>query len=148
MIGESLEGFRSRYPLTVDIPVAWGYMDALGHVNNTVFFRYFETARIALFEELGFVDPDGLGGVGPILAATDCRFRFPLEYPDTVTAAAWINGIESDRLVMRYALFSHRREGVAAEGSGRIVSYDYGRHCKAELPDRIRVRLPDLGLRE
>ncbi|MDH4029217.1 MAG: acyl-CoA thioesterase [Chromatiales bacterium] len=145
---DRLAEFRNHYPVTVDIPVAWGDMDALGHVNNIVYFRYFETARMALFEQVEFGDPERHAGMGPILASTDCRFRIPLEYPDTVTAAAWVEDVESDRFVMRYALFSHGRQGLAAEGSGRIVSYDYGRNCKAPLPDAIRLRLLDLALRD
>ena len=47
-IGELLTDF----PVTVEVPVAWGDMDALGHVNNAVYFRYFETARIRFFAEL------------------------------------------------------------------------------------------------
>ena len=144
---DRLAEFRNHYPVTVDIPVAWGDMDALGHVNNIVYFRYFETARMALVEQVGYGDRELQAGMGPILASTDCRFRIPLEYPDTVTAAAWVEDVESDRFVMRYALFSHGRQGLAAEGSGRIVSYDYGRNCKAPLPDAIRLRLLDLALR-
>lgn len=141
MSADKLTEFRDRYPVTVEIPVAWGDMDALGHVNNTVYFRYFETARIALFEQVGFVDPEGLAGIGPILAATDCRFRIPVNYPDTVTVAAWVEDIEDDRFVMRYSLFSHARQNKAAEGSGRIVCYDYRGHQKAKLPEAIRSRL-------
>lgn len=37
----------AQYPVVVEVPVAWGEMDAYGHVNNIVYFRYFETARIA-----------------------------------------------------------------------------------------------------
>ncbi|MHA2239162.1 MAG: acyl-CoA thioesterase, partial [Candidatus Hodarchaeales archaeon] len=44
-----------EFPVTVQIPVAWGDMDSFGHVNNTKFFKYFETARIKYFEEIGLV---------------------------------------------------------------------------------------------
>lgn len=142
MTGDALVDFVRRHPVTVEIPVAWGEMDAFRHVNNTVYFRYFETVRIALFEEVGFAPTEESGGVGPILAATDCRFRIPLTYPDTVTAAAWVGDIGEDRFVMKYAVFSHRHGAVAAEGSGTIVSFDYGRGAKASLPDSVAA---DLG---
>jgi acyl-CoA thioester hydrolase len=148
MTQSALTDFVERYPITVEIPVAWGEMDAFQHVNNIVYFRYFETARIALFEETGFVGPATGEGVGPILAATDCRFRIPLTYPDTVTAAAWVGDIGDDRFVMKYAVFSHRHMAVAAEGSGRIVAFDYGRGAKAPLPERIVAALHRLQVRD
>lgn len=122
-------------------------MDAFGHVNNIVYFRYFETVRIALFEAVDFIDPAGTGGVGPILAATECRFRIPLVYPDTVTAGAWVESLEEDRFVMGYAVFSHAHDRVAAEGSGRIVAYDYANHRKARLEAGLRDRLAKLERR-
>ena len=75
-----------NYPVRLEMPVAWGQLDAFGHVNNTQFFRFFEDARIAYFERVGITAK--LDGVGPILAKTDCVFRKPLGYPETVTCCA------------------------------------------------------------
>ena len=138
---EALDGF----PVRVEIPVAWGEMDAFGHVNNVVYFRYFESARIACFEALDYMALTESTGLGPILAATDCRFRLPLTYPDTVTAAARIGEIGTDSFMMHYLVFSHRHARVAAEGSGRIVSYDYSKQCKAPLPAELKTRLTRLA---
>lgn len=129
------------YPVQVEIPVAWGEMDAFGHVNNVVYFRYFESARIACFEKLGYGALAATTGLGPILAATDCRFRLPLTYPDTVIAAARIGTIGTDDFMMHYLVVSRRHGRVAAEGSGRIVSYDYEKQCKAPLTPELRARL-------
>ena len=57
------------YPVVIEIPVFWGDMDAMRHVNNTVYLRYFESARIALFERLGYLDVMEQTGVGPILGS-------------------------------------------------------------------------------
>jgi acyl-CoA thioester hydrolase len=140
----AVEAFERDWPVTVRIPVAWGEMDAFGHVNNVVYFRYFETARIACFERIGYSDLMRDGGVGPILAHTECRFRIPLEYPDTVTSATRIDEISQQGFVMRYAVFSHRHERVAAEGTGRIVSFDYRGGRKIDLPTAIAERLSAL----
>jgi len=56
----------------------WGDMDALGHMNNTVYFRYLEQARISWFDSLGV---DYGQGEGPILGTISCRFRIPIAYP-------------------------------------------------------------------
>jgi acyl-CoA thioester hydrolase len=137
---EPLQGF----PVQIEIPVAWGEMDAFGHVNNIVYFRYFESARIACFNRLEYMDVMRARGIGPILAATDCRFRLPLEYPDTVTAAARVTEIGENDFVMRYLVFSHRHQRVAAEGSSRIVNYDYENKCKSPLSQELRERLARL----
>ncbi len=134
----------AEYPVVVDAPVAWGEMDAFGHVNNIVYFRYFETARIAYFEMLGvreFLERDP---VGPILAETACRFRAALSYPDTVSIGARVASVGEDRFVMRYAVFSHRLGRLAAEGEGTLVCFDYRQHRKAPVPERLRVRIAEL----
>src|SRR5688500_16571606 len=100
---EHLEGF----PVVIDIPIAWGEMDAFGHVNNAVYFRYFESARIACFERLGLATTLAGSDVGPILASTHCRFRMPLRYPDTVAVGTRVDDVGVDRFLMRYRVISH-----------------------------------------
>jgi acyl-CoA thioester hydrolase len=121
------------YPVVVDIPVAWGEMDAFGHVNNTAYFRYFETARMAYFDAIGYMKTTEVTGIGPILAHTDCRFRLPLEYPDHVRVAARADQVTESGFLMHYRAVSERHGKVAAEGTGRIVSFDYRRGGKSPL---------------
>lgn len=139
-MNELLQG----YPVTIEIPVAWGEMDAYQHVNNIVYFRYFESARIAYFEKIDFVTHQEQTGVGPILAATQCRFKFPLTYPDRVTVGSRVTSIEEDRFIMEYVVASQRHQRVAAEGQGLVVSYDYSAKCKAPLPAVIKERIREL----
>jgi acyl-CoA thioester hydrolase len=140
MTDDPLAGF----PVRVEIPVAWGEMDAFGHVNNVVYFRYFESARIAYFAALEYLDLMRTTGIGPILAATECKFRVPLEYPDTVTVGARVSEVEADGFQMSYAVVSRRHGRVAADGHGRIVSFDYENKCKAPLQPELRARLARL----
>ena len=128
----------------VVIPIRWGDMDAMGHVNNTVYLRYFESARIAYFERVGFLDEMALSGIGPILASTRCRFRLPLTYPDRVAVGASVSEIEADRFLMLYRIVSESKGALAAEGDGLIVAYDYREKRKAGLPARVRERIEDL----
>ena len=125
------------YPVVVSIPVAWGEMDALQHVNNIAYFRYFETARLAYFDKIKFMDAARSGGIGPILAETSCTFRKPLTYPDTVCIGVRAGSIEVDRFTMSLCLVSEKLEKIAAEGTALIVSYDYSAKRKAALPEAI-----------
>ena len=132
------------FPVTVDRPVTWGQLDAFNHVNNTVYFRYFEDVRIATFEQVGFVEHMKQTQCGPILASTACRYRIPLTYPDTVTVGTHIQDMGEDRFTMIYRVVSHQHQAVAAEGEGRIVVFDYANNVKAPLPDTIRAALESL----
>ena len=131
----------ARCPVVIDIPVAWGEMDALRHVNNIVYFRYFESARIAYFEKLRFWDFMNQTGVGPILASIQCKFKIPLTYPDTVSVGTRIPSIEQDRFVMEYCAVSHKSQAIAAEGEGVVVSYNYRESKKAPLPEEMKQRI-------
>jgi acyl-CoA thioester hydrolase len=72
------------FPVSLTIPVAWGDMDAFGHVNNTVYLRWLESARIDYFKKVGLLDRMARDRVGPILARTEIDYRRPVTWPDTV----------------------------------------------------------------
>lgn len=139
-----MEKELAGYPVVVEIPVAWGEMDAFGHVNNIVYFRYFETARIAYFEKLNVPEFLGRDPVGPILAETTCRFRAALSYPDAVSVGARVTSVGEDRFVMRYAVFSRRLGRLAAEGEGVMVCYDYRQNRKAAVPEALGRRIGEI----
>jgi acyl-CoA thioester hydrolase len=132
------------YPVVIELPVAWGEMDALRHVNNIVYFRYFESARMAYFTRLDVWEYMKETGVGPILASTGCKFRLPLTYPDTVSVGTRVSEIGEDRFVMQYVVVSHGHAKAAAEGEGLIVAYDYRALKKARLPGELKKRIEAL----
>jgi acyl-CoA thioester hydrolase len=132
------------YPVAVELPVVWGEMDAYRHVNNTVYFRYFENARLEYFRRLDWFAYEKQTGIGPILASTQARFRKPLTYPDTVWAAARVPILAEDRFTMEYLLVSHRLNAVAADGQGVIVTYHYVEGKKVAMPAEIRRRIEAL----
>jgi acyl-CoA thioester hydrolase len=136
-----IEAFLQDFPVVVQFPVAWGEMDALGHVNNTIYFRYFESARVAYLTKINFIDPAANNGVGSILASTQCDFRKALAYPDTVEIGARVTEIGADRFIMEYRVVSHRLQKIAADGKGIIVAYNYREKRKADLPEVIRQNI-------
>lgn len=132
------------FPIVERVPVAWGDMDAFQHVNNLVYLRWFETARIAYFRAAGWTQAVAAGGVGPILARTSCAFRAPLTFPDTIRVGARVEDLGADRFTMIYRVVSERLGVVAAEGDGRIVSFDYGAQKKAPIPAAVRAAIEAL----
>ncbi len=139
-----MEELIKQYPVVIEISLHWGEMDAFQHLNNTVYFRYFESARIAYFEKIGYMKFMQKTGLGPILASTQCRFKIPLTYPDRVSVGAKVAKIEQDRFLMEYAIVSHKSQKTAAEGQGLIVSFDYRENRKAPLPEEIKQRILQL----
>lgn len=132
------------YPVVVELPVAWGDMDAFAHVNNTRYFRWFEDGRIAYFVAVGIPEIKDGTGIGPILAATSCRFRIPLTYPDRVWVGTRVSAFEPERFTMQYAVVSERHGKVAAEGEGQLVAFDYRAGKKAAYPAELGDRIARL----
>ena len=143
MNNDSFPEVLAPFPVRITVPVVWGEMDAMQHVNNTVYFRYMETARFAYFERLEWVPPLATD-IGPILGSIRCRFRFPVTYPDRVHVGAKVTRIEGDRFTMRHLLVSARHARIAAEGEGVLVAFDYRANRKAALPPAIRARIEEL----
>jgi acyl-CoA thioester hydrolase len=138
------EALLTGYPVIIEQAVAWGEMDAYQHVNNVVYFRYFENSRLEYFRRLDWLAMQNDTGVGPILASTQARFRKPLTYPDVIQIAARIAEVGVDRLVMEHRIVSRRLGAVATEGEGIIVTFDYARGAKASVPDELRRRIAAL----
>src|SRR6266851_10096198 len=90
------------YPVVVELPVAWGDMDSYRHVNNVVYFRYFENARLEYFRRLDWFALEAATGVGPILHSTSARFRRPLTYPDTIAIGARVVSLAEDRFTLHH----------------------------------------------
>ena len=134
---EILRGF----PVIVEFPVAWGEMDVQKHVNNVVYFRYIENARIAYYDRIGAWQMMEETGVGTVLASTQCRYRIPLTYPDTISVGAKVTRIEADRFTMEYRVVSHRLQKLAAEGKGVLVAYDFLENRKTPLPEELRKNI-------
>jgi len=131
----------ASFPVVIELPVQWGEMDAYGHVNNAVLFRYFESARMAYFQRCGFVDSYERERVGAILHSTSCRFRRPLVCPDTALVGTRVSDTAEDRFTMEYRVVSRAQNDTAAEGSAVIVSYDYRGNRKTALPAGVRAAI-------
>lgn len=125
------------YPVHLTQKVIWGDMDAFEHVNNTVYFRYFEDARMEFFTQLGVMEHLKETGIGPILASTRCDFRAPLSFPDEIVIGAWIDQIAEKRFTMHYRVHSLSQQCLVAEGEGLVVFYDYKNKKSSVIPTHI-----------
>lgn len=137
--------FETQYPVRVEQEVAWGEQDKLGHVNNTVYFRYFENARIAQFERLKLPFPDpGSQGHGPIMATTTCDFLKPIHFPDRVRIETGVTRLGRSSFVQVYRIYSHAQQDYVAKGSSVSVYYDYASGQSVPIPDDLRKAILEL----
>ena len=132
---------RAGFPVRLTLPVQWGEMDAYGHVNNAVYFRWFESVRMEYFRRIGWPELERETGVGPILHSTQARFRAALEWPDEVEVAARVADVLVDRFTMFYEVRSVRLGRIVCEGSGLVVAFDYPEKEKAILSGELRERI-------
>ena len=121
----------------IELPIRWGDMDAMGHVNNTVYFRYMEQLRIDWFGRLGFApDPEG---EGPVIVNAHCSFLHELRYPGTVRARQFIGRI--GRSTIETAVEMSRTDEpdrICATGGATIVWVNFPKRKSAPLPGWVR----------
>ncbi len=125
------------------IPIRWGDMDAMGHVNNTVYFRYLEVARLEWLFRIGATpDPRRPGGQGPVIVNAFCNFIRQLEFPGEVLARHYIANPGRSSFDTYVTLERvDEPDVVYAEGGSKTVWTDYTLHKSAPLPDWMRKHL-------
>ena len=132
-----------RWPVTLEIPVQWGEMDAFGHVNNVVYLRWFESVRIAYFERAGILE--GMPEIGPIQARQEIDYRLPLRYPDRLLVSITATRLGNSSFTMAVRLRSQKHDrAIAAEGVTVIVMMNYRTGRPVPLSAELRQRIAAL----
>lgn len=128
-----------QLPVQMQIPVAWGDMDAFGHVNNVMYLRYFESARIRYFEELlgsaKFDTP-----IKPVVAEMSCTYRKPVFYPDTLTLHVGVPEIGNSSMQMVCEMYNTNDELVAI-AKATIVMFDFSKGKAARISATSRHQI-------
>lgn len=124
------------------IPIRWGDMDAMGHVNNTVYFRYLETVRIDWFQRID-CQPDPTGQ-GPVIVNAFCNFFKQLEYPGDVLATMYVSDPGRTTFESWCTLERTDQPGVVcAAGGATTIWVDFPKQKAVALPDWIRTLVSD-----
>jgi acyl-CoA thioester hydrolase len=122
---------------TCEIPVRWGDMDAFGHVNNSLYFRYFEEARSQLLYEKNIpIDGDN----HPVLVSIGCTFIAPIFYPDSLRIEMYISEPGRSSFMMHYRVFTQSNPKTpSAEAYSKIVWVSHHNGKSMPLPDNVRI---------
>ncbi len=122
------------------IPLRWGDMDAMGHINNTLYLRYFEILRLDWLFSIGAgAQPDGLG---PVIVNVFCNFLRQLEFPGEVRARHFVANPGRTSFDSYFTLERTDEPGVVyADGGATVVWTDARIRKSVPLPDEVRALL-------
>lgn len=113
--------------------IAWGDMDALGHVNNARYFDYFQEARIEWLRELNISMTES---TGPIVIHIACTYLKPVVYPATLVLKSTIHSLGNSSMMLDHDLY--QGDVLMTQGVSKIVWVDYTKNKSIPLPDKIR----------
>jgi acyl-CoA thioester hydrolase len=122
------------------IPIRWGDMDAMGHVNNTIYFRYMEVVRLDWIHRVG--GQTDLNGQGPIIINAFCNFLKQLTFPGDARVTMYVADPGRSSFESYHTIERTDEPGVVyAEGGARTVWTDYPAKKSAPMPDWFREQL-------
>lgn len=136
------EASNAERVLTFELvqPIRWGDMDAMGHVNNTVYFRYMEQTRISWFSFLGL--PPDPTGEGPIIVNTFCNFLRELAYPGDIICRHYVGAIgRSSFDTMIDIVRADDPQTVCAAGGAKVVWVNFPKRKSEPLPPWARAAI-------
>ncbi len=119
------------------MPMRWGDMDAYGHINNTVYFRYMEQARVEWIEALGVVVRPG--GEGPVIINASCTFLAPLTYPGELEVKTYVGAVGRSSVETFVEIRMLGDEKLFAEGASKVVWMDTQTGKSVPIPDFVRA---------
>jgi acyl-CoA thioester hydrolase len=128
---------RKKLIHVTKMPIRWGDMDAYGHVNNTVYFRYMEQARVEWIEEMQV--PVRPGGEGPVIINAACTFLKPMNYPGVVEVRTYVGAVGRSSCQTYVDMLID--DEVYAEGAAKVVWMDTQTGKSVPLPEHVRAVL-------
>ena len=133
-----------HYPLIIEQAVTWGDMDAHGHVNNVIYFRYMENARVEFYRRIGKYEFEERTGITLVVKSTSCRYIASLSCPDRISIGARVTEMNDEQILMQYIVVNAGTNQVAALGEATIVALQAGDGSKVAFPEELRARILEL----
>lgn len=127
------------YPVVMDLPILWSDQDLFGHVNNTVALRWFQSSRVAYWDNSGMRQMMEPLHLGPILASLKCDYKHQINYPGNIQVSARVKKLGNTSMTLEHLVFDHTTEEIAATGSSVVVMFDYKNQRKHELFNDLRA---------
>jgi acyl-CoA thioester hydrolase len=131
--------------IDLSMPLRWGDMDAFGHVNNTVYFRFMEEVRISWFRQLAIAGAN-VEGQGPVIVNASMEFLRQLHYPGDVIGSMFVGPPGRSSFDTRFELFrADDPTTLYARGAAKCVWIDYAAAKSVQIPDLLRHAIETAG---
>ena len=127
----------AHYPVIHYQPIHWGEMDAFNHLNNVVYYRYSESARIGYLHALDMFD----GSMVTVLAQSSCQYLRPVTYPDTLLLGVRCQRLGNTSIAMEYSYYSTAQDKIVATAEAVVVRLDSDGKGKLPWTAEERARL-------
>lgn len=127
----------AHYPIIHQQPIHWGEMDAFNHLNNVVYYRYAESARIGYLQALGMFD----GNMVTVLAQSSCQYLRPVIFPDTLLLGVRCQRLGTTSIVIEYSYYSTAQAAIVATAEAVIVRLESNGQDKKPWTNEERERL-------
>jgi acyl-CoA thioester hydrolase len=135
---------RDDFKVWITVPVRWGDMDSMGHVNNAKFFTFCESARIRYFEVIRLHEFREHDRQGPAVVSATCNFRQQVLYPATLEVGVRASRMGGKSFTLEFEIHTQESDGPVADGTSVAVWVDYERGKALPLPDALRERIQRL----
>jgi acyl-CoA thioester hydrolase len=139
-VSETRTETRARYPHFLTIPTRWMDNDIYGHVNNVVYYSYFDTVINGYLIDPGGLDIHG-GPVIGVCAESACRYRAAFAFPESIEAGLRVQHLGRSSVRYEIGLFKAGAEAAAAEGHFVHVFVDRKSMSPVPIPEAIRMAL-------
>jgi len=134
---------HNTFPVKLSLRIDWADLDLFGHVNNVMFVKYVQAARVNYWEQIGLYQQFLETNIGPILASLSCQYKKPLHYPGSITIYSSMRFIRNTSFSLQHVI-TDEHEDIAAEAEDVMVMYDFNKNEKIPFPDHFRGKAEEL----
>ena len=134
---------RSAYPAFVPVPTRWNDNDVYGHVNNVVYYTFFDTAVNRWLIDAGLLDIEAAETIG-LVVRSECDYFEPVAFPHAVEVGVAVERLGTSSVTYQLGVFAEGEPGARASGRFTHVYVDRESRRPRPLPDRWRTLLQPL----
>ena len=128
---------KNKFPVQLSLRIDWAELDLFGHVNNVMFIKYIQAARVNYWEKIGLYQQFLETKCGPMLASVTCNFLKPLHYPGDIIIQTRMNYIKNTSFSLQHIILNDQNETVA-RSEDVMVMFDFNTNEKINFPDDLR----------
>ena len=128
------------FPVKLSLRIDYAELDTFGHVNNVMFMKYVQAARVHYWEQIGLYQHFVATRLGPMLASVKCDYRKPLHYPGSVVIYTRMKSIGNSSFSFQHHILNDKEE-LVAEAEDVMVMFDFNKNEKLSFPKEFRNKV-------